>query len=110
MGQNAMQACIGRAILRRTVYVKTNRRAYNSGMHSEIRRRLRDLLRKPVIVAVAVAAVAIGGALFAVTMVAQDTPGALTVATKKIPAASLWSPYTFRLQAGSGTQPYHWRG
>jgi hypothetical protein len=88
--------------------VNTYRAAYNFGMHSQIRRRPGKFLRRPVIAA---AAVVIGWALFAVPALAQQSPpsGALAITTKELPAASLWSPYTFRLQAGSGTEPYHWR-
>jgi hypothetical protein len=35
--------------------------------------------------------------------------GALVVTTKELPAASLWSPYDFRLQAGNGTAFYQWK-
>ncbi len=70
-------------------------------------------MRNPVIVGVAAAAtfVWIGGALFAIPLFAQPSQasGALVITTKELPPASLWSPYTFRLQAGSGTEPYHWR-
>ena len=92
--------------------MKTKRGAYNFGMYSEIRCRLRNFLRKPVIAAAgAAAAVLIGGSLFAVPAFAQPSqpPGALVITPKELPLASLWSPYTFRLQAGNGTELYHWK-
>lgn len=37
------------------------------------------------------------------------SPGSISVATKSLPKAFLWEPYTARLQASGGTEPYHWR-
>ena len=86
--------------------MKTNRRAYNFEMHSEIRCRLGSVLRRPVI-----AAAVLIGMVFAVSLFAQQSlpPSALVIATKELPKASLWSPYTFRLQAGNGTEFYQWK-
>ena len=42
---------------------------------------------------------------------AQDSPAPaqLSIATKTLPAASLWNPYSFRLEASGSVEPYHWR-
>jgi hypothetical protein len=36
-------------------------------------------------------------------------PQPVSILSKELPAASLWQPYQFRLDAGGGTGPYHWR-
>src|SRR5438445_2884794 len=53
----------------------------------------------------------IGFLLLAVCTRAQQAPSSqeLTVPAKELPKASLWEPYTFRLQALGGIEPYHWR-
>ena len=40
-----------------------------------------------------------------------QTPGSssLIISTRDLPKASLWEPYSFRLQAESGIEPYRWR-
>lgn len=79
-----------------TVYVNSNCDAYNSLMRNAVR-----------IVASLLA--------FAVGVCAQSGPSELTIVTKELPPASLWSnygeknQYGFRLQAGGGVGPYHWR-
>ena len=40
---------------------------------------------------------------------AQDPKATVTIATKKLPAATLWNRYTFQFQADGGLEPYHWR-
>jgi len=36
-------------------------------------------------------------------------PPQLSVAKFELPKASLWNPYSFKLQASAGVEPYHWR-
>ncbi len=36
-------------------------------------------------------------------------PPRLSVLTRTLPKASLWNRYSFRLDAGGGIEPYHWR-
>jgi hypothetical protein len=42
---------------------------------------------------------------------AQPVPSSssISITTKARPKALLWEPYTARLQASGGTEPYHWR-
>jgi Putative Ig domain len=42
---------------------------------------------------------------------AQPTPSpdSISITSKALPKALLWEPYTARLQASGGTEPYHWR-
>lgn len=40
---------------------------------------------------------------------AQDPQATVTIATKELPAATLWNRYTFQFQADGGLEPYHWR-
>jgi hypothetical protein len=37
------------------------------------------------------------------------TPDSISIVTKTLPKAWLWEPYTARLQASGGVEPYHWR-
>jgi hypothetical protein len=37
------------------------------------------------------------------------SPDSISITTKGFPKALLWEPYTARLQATGGTEPYHWR-
>ncbi len=39
----------------------------------------------------------------------QDPQATVTIATKELPAATLWNRYTFQFQADGGLEPYHWR-
>lgn len=50
-------------------------------------------------------------ALAPVFLLAQSAPKpeALAISTKPLPKANLWEPYTARLQASGGFEPYHWR-
>jgi hypothetical protein len=50
-------------------------------------------------------------ALAAIPVRAQQAPAAnsLSISTKALPKASLWEPYTTRLQASGGIEPFHWR-
>ena len=45
-----------------------------------------------------------------VFLVAQPAPNpeALAISTKALPKANFWEPYTARLQATGGIEPYHW--
>ena len=38
-----------------------------------------------------------------------SAPYSISIATKGLPKASLWGPYTAHLQASGGIEPYHWR-
>jgi hypothetical protein len=38
-----------------------------------------------------------------------DHSGQLAISSQQIGKASLWNPYSFRLQAAGGAPPYHWR-
>ena len=40
---------------------------------------------------------------------AQAQQGKISVSTKALPNATLWNPYSFRLEATGGFEPYHWR-
>jgi hypothetical protein len=38
-----------------------------------------------------------------------SSPDAISITTKALPKALLWEPYTARVQASGGVEPYHWR-
>src|SRR5260370_21118007 len=48
--------------------------------------------------------------LFAPGSWAQQSPSSqsLLIPVKELPKVSLWEPYSFRLQASGGIEPYHW--
>jgi len=81
-----------------TVYVNPIFDAYNSSM------------RKAIQITVSLLMVGVG-------LCAQSGPSELTIVTKDLPPASLWSNYKeryeygvgVRLQASGGVPPYHWR-
>lgn len=37
------------------------------------------------------------------------SPQSISITSRTLPKALLWEPYTARLQASGGTEPYHWR-
>jgi hypothetical protein len=40
---------------------------------------------------------------------AAPSPESISITSKPLPKPFLWEPYTARLQASDGTEPYHWR-
>jgi hypothetical protein len=48
------------------------------------------------------------GLLFIISVQATASEP-FTISTKNLAKASIWEPYSFRLQASGGTEPYHWR-
>jgi hypothetical protein len=45
----------------------------------------------------------------AIAYFAQAQQGKISISTKALPNATLWNPYSFRLEASGGIEPYHWR-
>jgi hypothetical protein len=56
------------------------------------------------------ALLSLGLLLVAFSSWAQQAPSSqsLLIPVKDLPKASLWEPYSFRLQASGGIEPYHW--